>query len=56
MLLTGLFFFGPEYRPVPLDQTFIGVTEKQKAKAASAMNLYAYEKMRGVDTIDYEIL
>ena len=33
---------------MPLDQTFIGVTEKQKAKAASAMNLFAYEKMRGM--------
>jgi activating signal cointegrator complex subunit 3 len=21
---SGLFFFGPEYRPVPLEQTFIG--------------------------------
>lgn len=24
----GLFHFGPEYRPVPLAMSFIGVTEK----------------------------
>jgi replicative superfamily II helicase len=29
---SGLFFFGPEYRPIPLDQTFLGVTEKQRVK------------------------
>jgi activating signal cointegrator complex subunit 3 len=26
----GVFFFGPEYRPVPLQQTFIGVTVNNK--------------------------
>jgi activating signal cointegrator complex subunit 3 len=40
----GLFFFGPEYRPVGLDQTFIGVTEKQKLKQRESMNRFAYEK------------
>lgn len=28
----GLFHFGPEHRPVPLEQTFIGVTEKQRIR------------------------
>ena len=28
----GLFFFGPEHRPVPLQQTFIGVTSATKNK------------------------
>lgn len=41
----GLYFFGPEFRPVPLDQTFIGVTEKQRQKRADYMNRKAYEKM-----------
>jgi hypothetical protein len=27
---TGLFFFGAEYRPVPLKQTFIGVTSRKE--------------------------
>ena len=39
----GLFYFGPEFRPVPLDQTFIGVTEKQRVKRADKMNQKAYE-------------
>lgn len=42
---TGLFYFGPEYRPVPLDVTAIGITEKSKAKKADLMNRLAYEKM-----------
>lgn len=42
-LRTGLHYFGPEYRPVPLDQTFIGVTEKQRVKRNDSMNKIAYE-------------
>ncbi|CAN0392781.1 unnamed protein product, partial [Hapterophycus canaliculatus] len=38
----GLFHFGPEHRPVPLEQTFIGVTDKQRAM----MNRVAYERTR----------
>ena len=41
----GLFFFGPEYRPIPLEQTFIGITEKQKVKRNNEMNKHAYMKM-----------
>jgi len=41
----GLFHFGPEYRPVPLDQTFIGFTEKQRGRQKEVMNRSAYEKM-----------
>jgi activating signal cointegrator complex subunit 3 len=41
----GLFHFGPEYRPVPLDQTFIGVTEKQRVKRNDMMNRHAYDKL-----------
>jgi activating signal cointegrator complex subunit 3 len=42
---TGMFFFGPEYRPVPLDMTFVGVTEKAKPRRDEQMNRSAYEKM-----------
>lgn len=45
----GLFHFGPEYRPVPLDMTFIGVTEKQKFRQLNLMNDIAY--MRALDAI-----
>eukprot|EP01038_Epipyxis_sp_PR26KG_P011120 gene11120-14924_t len=42
---SGLFFFGPEFRPIPLDQTFVGITEKSRVKQHDAMNRTAYEKM-----------
>ena len=44
-LKSGLFYFGAEYRPVPLKQTFFGVTEKQKNKRNDFMNRLAYETM-----------
>ncbi|KAM3573234.1 hypothetical protein VYU27_004769 [Nannochloropsis oceanica] len=40
----GLFHFGPEYRPVPLEMTFIGVTEKQKMRQLNLMNDIAYAR------------
>lgn len=40
----GLFHFGPEYRPVPLDQSFIGITEKNRVRRNDLMNQHAYEK------------
>ena len=45
----GLFHFGPEYRPVPLEMTFIGVTEKQKMRQMNLMNDIAYA--RALDAI-----
>jgi activating signal cointegrator complex subunit 3 len=41
---TGLFYFGSEYRPIPLDQTFLGVTEKNRIKKLDMMNKITYEK------------
>lgn len=41
---TGLFYFGPEFRPVPLEQTFIGITEKQHARQLALMNRVAYQR------------
>lgn len=32
---SGLHYFGPEYRPVPLDQTFVGVTKTSAGTAAA---------------------
>jgi activating signal cointegrator complex subunit 3 len=42
---TGLHYFGPEFRPIPLAQTFLGVPEKQRVKRNDIMNRLAYEKM-----------
>jgi len=41
----GLFYFGPEYRPVPLAQTFIGHTlpEKDRYKCLNKMNEITYD-------------
>jgi activating signal cointegrator complex subunit 3 len=41
---TGLFYFNDSYRPVPLQQTFIGVTEKNALKRVNYMNKIAWDK------------
>lgn len=41
---TGLFFFDSSYRPVPLSQTFIGVTEPNQMRRLQSMNDVAYKK------------
>jgi len=41
----GLFFFGNQYRPVPLEQTYIGVTDKKAIKRFNTMNEVCYEKL-----------
>lgn len=40
----GLFFFGNEYRPVPLHQHFVGVTDANPMKRKARMNELAWEK------------
>jgi activating signal cointegrator complex subunit 3 len=42
---TGLFYFGPEYRPVPLEMGFVGVTEKNMVRRNLLMGEIAYEKV-----------
>ena len=43
---TGLFFFGPEYRPVPLSQNFVGVKKQQNPWAEKQiMNEIAWRKV-----------
>ncbi|CAI9738835.1 small nuclear ribonucleoprotein 200 kDa helicase-like [Octopus vulgaris] len=41
----GLFFFDNSYRPVPLEQQFIGITEKKAVKRFQIMNEIVYEKV-----------
>jgi pre-mRNA-splicing helicase BRR2 len=41
----GLFFFDSSFRPVPLQQQYIGVTEKKALKRFQVMNEICYEKV-----------
>jgi activating signal cointegrator complex subunit 3 len=41
----GRFIFGPSYRPVPLTQRFIGVSETNPGKRAAAMGDIAYREV-----------
>ena len=42
---SGLFFFDATHRPVPLEQVFIGITEKKAIKKVMVMNEVCYEKV-----------
>jgi pre-mRNA-splicing helicase BRR2 len=41
----GLFFFDNSFRPVPLQQQYIGITEKKAIKRFQLMNEICYEKV-----------
>jgi activating signal cointegrator complex subunit 3 len=41
----GVFYFDGRYRPVPLTQFYVGVTEKNSQKRRHTMNLVCYEKV-----------
>ena len=41
----GLFFFDASYRPVPLEQVYIGITEKKAIKRLMLMNEIVYNKV-----------
>lgn len=41
----GLHFFGNQYRPVPLEQSYVGVTDKKAIKRFNTMNEVCYEKL-----------
>lgn len=43
-LKKGLFYFDNSYRPVPLEQQYIGITEKKAVKRFELMNELLYEK------------
>lgn len=42
---SGLFHFGPEFRPVPLAMSFVGVTEKNMLKRNLLMTEIVYERI-----------
>jgi replicative superfamily II helicase len=42
---TGLFNFDSSYRPVPLAQQYIGITERDYAKRNELFNSLCYEKV-----------
>lgn len=54
----GLFFFGPEFRPVPLQQTFIGVTGnlKNRQLIESKMNDVCYETVKDSLARGYQVM
>ncbi len=41
----GLFYFDSSFRPIPLEQKYIGVTEKKSIKRMLLMNEITYEKV-----------
>lgn len=41
----GLFYFDNSYRPVPLEQQYIGITEKKAVKRFQLMNEIVYDKV-----------
>lgn len=41
----GVFFFDSSYRPVPLEQIFVGISEKKALKRMMVMNEVCYEKV-----------
>lgn len=41
----GLFYFDHKFRPVPLEQQYIGVTEKKAVRRVMLMNEILYEKV-----------
>lgn len=41
---TGLHYFDASYRPVPLKQTYVGITEKKAIKRMMLLNEICYEK------------
>ena len=43
---TGLFHFDGSWRPVPLQQTFVGVKEKNQMRKNEAMVKVCYEKAK----------
>ena len=43
--LHGLFYFDNSYRPVPLEQIHVGITEKKAIKRLMLMNEICYEKV-----------
>jgi len=41
----GLYFFDNSFRPVPLEQQYVGITEKKAVKRFQVMNEIVYDKV-----------
>ena len=54
----GLFYFGPEYRPVPLQQTFVGITGsiKNRKLIEDKMNDVCYETVKDSLARGYQVM
>ena len=52
----GLFYFGPEHRPVPLQQTFVGVIEKSRSKKVKRMNEICYDTITDSLQRGYQVM
>lgn len=53
---TGLYFFDNSFRPCPLQQQYIGITEKKAIKRFQLMNEIAYEKVMESVSGDSQVL
>lgn len=52
----GLFYFDSSYRPVPLQQQYIGIMEKKAIKRFALMNEICYEKVLEQAELDNQVL
>lgn len=52
----GLFYFDGSYRPVPLQQQYIGIMEKKAVKRFALMNAICYEKVMEQAERDNQVL
>ena len=52
----GLFFFGPEHRPVPLQQTYVGIMEKNRSKKEKHMNKICYDTVADSLQRGYQVM
>ncbi len=41
----GLFYFDQSYRPIPLEQRYVGITEKKGVRKMLLLNEILYEKV-----------
>lgn len=53
---TGLFYFDSSYRPVPLNQTFVGISNKNPVQQKTIMNKIAYEKAFDSVNRNYQVM
>lgn len=55
-LKKGLFYFGPQFRPCPLEQQYMGVKEKKAIKKIAAMNEACYEKVVQSQELGHQVI